>query len=178
MKNQTKNGTFVTVDGNAIDEFMNSTGTAIFMHGANCQSMMGAGIALEVRNRLPELYYLDKYDIRTPHQKLGSFSAVLLGVGPDQKSKIGVNLYTQFNGGANFDMIAMINSLNSFILSLHPSLGASSDITIYIPKIGSGIGGGNWQKIEKELQNMLREFNLVVVNYKPKEGAPLKKIIE
>lgn len=168
MSENNKKLTFKEVDGNAIDEFFNSKGSAVFMHGANCQKIMGAGIAAEVRERIAPLFYLDQYDTRTPSQRFGSYSAVVLNQ-DENNIKLGVNLYTQFDGGANFKLSAFRNALEGFVLSIPKKV--REDITVYLPKIGTGIGGGNWQNIERTAKELLSEFNVVVVNFITKEKA-------
>ena len=69
MKKTKKLPTFVEVDGDAIELFFQSTTDAIIIHGANCQKIMGAGIANQIREKLSPLFYLDQYDNRTPTQK-------------------------------------------------------------------------------------------------------------
>tara|TARA_R110000868_G_scaffold364194_2_gene627037 strand:- start:1547 stop:2065 length:519 start_codon:yes stop_codon:yes gene_type:complete len=154
--------TFVEVKGDVIDQFYNSKGNAILMHGANCQKIMGAGFALQVRNRVAPLFYLDQYDPRDGTQRFGNYSAVVLGQ-VEQEIKIGVNLYTQFNPGANFDYTAFRNALKAFRFSISPD--KASSFTIYMPKIGSGIGGELWSDIELIAKQELASFNVVVVDY-------------
>ena len=142
------------------------------MHGANCQSTMGSGIAKQIRQKLAPLYYLDQYDNRTATQKFGSYSAVVVGQ-VDDKIKIGVNLYTQFNPGANFDSIALRNSLKAFRYSI--PVEKRVDMTLYLPKIGCGIGGGDWKDVEPIMKKELADFNVVLVEYKEPEPPKEKK---
>lgn len=162
-KNTKKVPTFAEVDGDALELFFDSKTDAALMHGANCQKVMGAGIANQIRLKISPLFYCDQFDNRTPSQRLGSYSAVVVGQ-VDEKIKIGVNLYSQFSPGANFDINALRNSLKSFVFSIPKD--KRSEITIYMPKIGCGIGGGDWKDVEPVVKKELAEFNVVVVNYK------------
>jgi len=155
--------TFAEVDGDALDLFFKSTTDAALLHGANCQKVMGAGIANQIREKVSPLFYLDQYDTRTPSQRFGNYSAVVLGQ-TGEKIKIGVNLYTQFNPGATFDITALRNSLKSFVFSIPKE--RRGELTLYLPKIGTGIGGGDWKDVEPVIKKELAEFNVVVVNYK------------
>lgn len=169
MSEKTKNiTTFAIEEGDVMELFFKSSSNAVIMHGANCMKVMGAGIANQVREKISPLFYLDQYDTRTPSQRFGSYSAVVLGH-EGENIKIGVNLYTQFNPGANFDITALKNSLKSFVFSIPKE--KRSEITVFLPKIGAGIGGGDWKKIEPVIRRELAEFNVVVVEYKP-----LKKV--
>lgn len=162
-KNTKKVPTFAEVDGDVLDLFFKSTSDAALLHGANCQKVMGAGIADQIRLKVSPLFYLDQYDTRTASQRFGSYSAVVVGQ-VNEKIKIGVNLYTQFLPGANFDMNAFINSLRSFKMSIPKD--KRIDLTLYLPKIGCGIGGAKWEDVEPVVKRELADFNVVVVNYK------------
>lgn len=164
-KKQTKVTTsYKEVKGDALSLFFESTTDAALIHGANCQKVMGAGIANQIRLQVSPLFYLDQYDMRTPSQRFGNYSAVVLGQKED-KIKIGVNLYTQFSPGANFDIIALTNSLKSFKFSIPKE--KRGIMTVYCPKIGCGIGGGDWTDVEPVIKKELSEFNIVVVNFTP-----------
>lgn len=172
-KNTKISPTFTEVKGDAIDLFFKGTTDAVFMHGANCQQMMGAGIALQVKQQISPLFYLDQYDARNPTQRFGSYSAVVVGQVKD-KIKVGVNLYTQFNPGAEFDLTALRNSLKAFRYSI--PVDKRIGFNVYLPKIGAGIGGGDWKEILPVIKKELADFNIVIVDYvAPKVDLGKKK---
>ena len=80
-----------------------------------------------------------------------------------EKIKIGVNLYTQFNPGAAFDITALRNSLKAFRFTI--PVDKRIGFNIYLPKIGCGIGGGDWKEILPVIKKELADFNVVVVDY-------------
>ncbi len=165
MEKTKKMTTFTVVKGDALDLFFKSKTDAAFMHGANCQRVMGAGIANQVRLQLSPLFYRDQYDTRTSSERFGSYSAVVLTAGEKTGLKVGVNLYTQYLTGANFDITAFRNSLKSFVFSIPEN--KRPEMTLYMPKIGCGIGGGDWDSVRKAAKSELREFNVVIVEYVP-----------
>jgi O-acetyl-ADP-ribose deacetylase (regulator of RNase III) len=162
-ENKKKSPTFVEVEGDAIELFFKSETSAIIMHGANCQKQMGAGIAAQIRHNIPPLFYLDQYDSRLATQRFGSFSAVVLADTQDQL-KIGANLYTQYNPGANFDIDALKTSIKALTFTIPPE--QRHTFTVYVPQIGCGIGGGSWKDVLPVLKDVLSEFNVVAVTYK------------
>lgn len=166
-----KGPTFMEVDGDVIDLFFQSTTDAAIIHGANCQKVMGAGIAAQIREKLAPMYYLDQFDNRTPTQRFGNYSAVVVGQ-VENSIKIGANIYTQYQPGANFNLNALINGLRCFAWSIPKDKRAG--LTIYTPKIGCGIGGGKWEDIKPVIMKELEDFNVVVVNYK--EVKPVFKM--
>ena len=163
-KNTEKKTTFVELEGNTLDMFSEGPGDTVFMHGANCQKIMGAGIASQVKTRISPLFYLDQYDPRSPTQRLGSYSAVVLAQDTEGFVKIGVNLYTQYMPGANFDSNALINALRAFCKTMPQE--QKEKTTVYIPKIGCGIGGAKWIDVRKIIREELSDFNVVVGIYK------------
>lgn len=176
-KKTKKETTFVVVDGDVFKEFFESKGSAIFMHGANCHKIMGAGVANGVRLNLASLFYADQFDPRIPAHRLGSYSAVLLHTIPEQGIlKIGANIYSQFNPGPDFNGVSFRNGLKTFALSI--SEEKKADFTVYMPKIGAGIGGGKWEEIEPIVREELEGFNVVIVNYVPEKSKELEKKVE
>lgn len=163
---------YKVVDGDVLDMFFKSTENAALLHGANCQKVMGAGIANQIRNKVAPMFYLDQYDTRAASQRLGSYSAVVVGH-VEEKIKIGVNLYTQFLPGQNFDKNALVNALRSFRFSIPPE--QRPELTLYLPKIGCGIGGGDWKEVEPIIKRELAEFNVIAVNYVPAKPKAEKK---
>lgn len=164
--------TYEEVDGDAIQLFFDSKTDAAILHGANCQKVMGAGFADQVRGKISPLFYLDQYDTRTPTQRFASYSAVVVGH-VDEKIKVGVNLYTQLSPGANFDIAALRTSLKAFTFSIPPEKRA--EMFVYLPKIGCGIGGGKWEDVAPVIKKELADFSVVVVNYKTTPKPKTKK---
>jgi len=154
--------TYKVVGGDVLELFFNSEGDAALLHGANCQKVMGAGVADQIRNKVSPLFYLDQYDPRSPSQRYGSYSAVVLGA-KDEKIKVGVNIYSQFSPGPDFNLTAFTNGLRSFVLSIPTQKRA--EMTLYLPKIGCSIGGAKWEDVEPVVKRELASFNVVVVNY-------------
>jgi len=155
------------VKGDAIDLFFKTEGNAIFMHGANCKKIMGAGIALQVRQMLPPLYFLDHFDTRTPTQRYGSYGATILAGGENQPIKLGVNLYTQYIPGPVFSLDALKTSLTGFKLSIPEEQRPLFEVIV--PQIGCGIGGGDWDVVKPIILDILSDFRLVLVEYQAPE---------
>lgn len=138
----------------------------ILIHGCNCKNAMGAGIAGQIANKIPEAYLADltydkfKYDI----DKLSNYSYAPVR----RKSGIGyvVNLYTQYNPGPDLDENALLlgfTKLTKKILS-DPS---NFNIKIGIPEIGCGIAGGDWKEIGPKIDKIMEKYNLTLVQYEP-----------
>jgi len=117
-----------------------------FAHGANCRKIMGAGIAGALARAFPEVPAADMLSNGT--QK---FTEAYLGGGV-----FVYNLYTQYQPGANFEL--------SRLKAAVEALEGTGLKAFTIPKIGAGIGGGDWNEIEKVLQESKIHFNVVVLS--------------
>lgn len=124
----------------------------VFAHGANCQKTMGHGVAKVVRDKIPEL---NEADQKTRNNFLGHFSS---WVRPGY-NQLAANLYTQFYYGTdkrNFNYGAFCSALTRLSLSTSmqiPDIDKDS-LTLGIPKIGAGLGGGDWEIIEEIVEHM------------------------
>lgn len=134
-------------------------------HGCNCFHQMGAGIAFQIRYAFPSVAEADRLTYKGERSKLGSYSKALVQSHPNNKRPYRftvVNLYTQFLPGPNFNLEALRKSLQAW-KNDHWTNGAR----LGFPRIGAGIGGGDWNEIEDII---LEEFentgaSVTVVDY-------------
>lgn len=132
-------------------------------HGCNCFHTMGAGVAGQLAKAYPKILEADKLQTEFGDEsKLGSYS-VYEKYFRTHKAYC-FNLYTQFQPGPNFEYSALMNcmlKLNEF--------GENKLIkpTIYMPRIGAGIGKGNWDIIEGILDTYSSKLEIVIVDWEP-----------
>lgn len=143
------------VEGNLLDLFDQGM-FEVIGHGANCQGIMGSGIAAQIRERYPEAYYADLYCPLSPIEKLGNYSC-------DFTEGI-FNFYTQYFPGADADYIWLKSALKKFAAEY---VGSISQVGL--PQIGCGIGGLKWEIVKKIIQKELTHFDVTVVIYKENE---------
>lgn len=147
-----KMGSYKEIEGNLLDMFDKGDFGAI-AHGANCENIMGAGIAGQIAERYPEAYFADKFcPIPKGIWRLGKLSYT--------ENEDIFNLYTQVNPGRNAELEAVSMSLRLMASILDPS------VTIGLPLIGCGIGGLFWQDVKRIIQIELRDFNVTIVHFK------------
>lgn len=138
------------VNGDIFDEF-DLNKEQILVHGCNCFHSMSGGIARLIALRYPQAQEADKSNTEFADiDKLGSYSEASI-----DKNKI-INLYTQYQPGANFD----INAFKLGILNLED---AYPNHKFIMPKIGAGIGGGDWSEIEEVLINSSLDITVFVI---------------
>jgi Predicted phosphatase homologous to the C-terminal domain of histone macroH2A1 len=101
-------------------------------HGVNTQGVMGAGIAVQFKNRWPDMYHAYRRACLS-----GSFSGGQVlpwGVG---EGRIVLNIASQEAPGANASYEFLFNGVSKSL----PWLEAMGITTLALPRIGSGIGG-------------------------------------
>lgn len=122
----------------------------VLIHGANCFNTMGAGVALHLKNRWPEVFEVDKNkSVKGDKGKLGGTTRVWV----DRKcgsAGLVINAYTQYKYGrgvhCDYDAITEVFTT---IKEFHHNFGS-----IGIPKIGAGLAGGNWGLIEHLIDSL------------------------
>ncbi len=128
-------------------------------HGCNCFNVMGAGVALAIKQKFPEMFRADTECLMHPGERLGSLSWALLSTG-----KIGINIYSQYDysgSGTSVDYSA----LQSGVLSACTFLAGRGLKTLALPKIGCGLAGGNWEFVEKILRNVETSTGIGITIY-------------
>jgi O-acetyl-ADP-ribose deacetylase (regulator of RNase III) len=145
----------------------------IIVHGCNCFHAMGSGIAGALAARFPEIPRIDRQTTaKGDPSKLGLYSEVTVTneFYDDGKRGAGIsvstrdlpnsfrciNLYTQFTPGPDF-----IESV--FVYAIKKLNKDFAGQTLWFPKIGCGIGGGNWERVESLMLKHLPDVDVKVV---------------
>lgn len=147
-------GNYREIEGDLLDLFDQGE-FEIIAHGCNCRNTMGAGIAAQIKDRYPEMWYADVYHPLLDFERLGNFST------NDIESIF--NLYTQIEPGANADLGAIRMALKKMALELGPQ--NLFPFKIGLPLIGCGIGGLKWDYVKVAVKEELREFDVTVVHW-------------
>lgn len=173
----------------------------MIVHGSNCFCTMNSGVAKQIRHNFPQAYEADLKTIKGDQNKLGTFTVAKISSVDfdwetmdmqyyvDMKTSVFyvINAYTQYKYGTDkqhFDYQAFktfLYSFKNYVELMYQSnirkneTGRFNDekvkLEIGFPMIGSGLAGGDWERIEK----MLEEFsetvsdvaNVTIVEYVP-----------
>lgn len=127
------------------------------VHGCNCFCTMGSGIAKQIKEQFYEAYAADCKTKKGDILKLGSYTQCKA----IHYDFIIINGYTQFDYGtdsrkADYEAIALVMRKIGYNFK---------NQTIGMPKIGAGLGGGDWYIISKIIESELKDCNVVIVNY-------------
>ena len=114
----------------------------IIAHGVNAQHAMGSGVALAIKTKWPKIYttYMNSPKGR---EMLGT--AHIVDVSEDNTPLFVANCYTQeFYGPGDrkyADQKAIISCLDSVLTFAR----YHDNIPLWMPKIGAGLGGLDWE---------------------------------
>lgn len=130
-----------------------------YAHGCNCVGAMGKGIALQFKQKYPDMYMEYKKKCSSGEYVLGDVFEYVAG-------NVHIyNLATQRSWKTRAEIEAVRSSLRR-MLELAQSRSVHS---IALPKIGAGLGGLKWEDVKAEINAAAELFpNIhlyVVENY-------------
>jgi O-acetyl-ADP-ribose deacetylase (regulator of RNase III) len=133
----------------------------LIMHGCNCFNTFGAGIALQIKNLYPSAYLVDCETTKGDINKLGNFTKSIQFTNEGEEFTI-INAYSQFdfhkeNRPFDYEAFSLICQK---INHLYPKM------SIGIPQIGAGLGGGNWENIKEIITEELSSMKVTIVYFK------------
>jgi O-acetyl-ADP-ribose deacetylase (regulator of RNase III) len=145
------------VKGNLLTAFSKADVDCI-AHQCNCFNRMGAGIAPQIAKAYPEVQEADNKTMPADHNKFGTAVWVETKHGPV------FNLYGQWGyRPANGVPATNYKMLRASLANMAEQLEAAPlNYTIGLPKIGAGLGGGDWDMIQDIIKQELRNFNVRV----------------
>lgn len=145
------------VKGNLI-ELAKTDQFDVIIHGCNCFNNMGAGIAKQIKQHFPLAYQADLSTKKGYVKKLGSYSSA--NIITDNYQIIVVNAYTQYTYGRGLQID--YDAIQSVFAKIKAEF---SELRIAYPKIGAGLGGGDWNLISNIINQELTGCNHTLVIY-------------
>lgn len=115
----------------------------VIVQGCNCFNTMGGGIAREIRERYPEVAYVDGKTEKGDYMKLGNWtSEVVVRKNGSVEFDI-INAYTQYNMSTGKDVF----EYSAFQLILEKLAFVYPGKRFGLPYIGCGLAGGEQETI-------------------------------
>ena len=119
----------------------------VIAHCANAFCTMGSGVAKAIRAKYPEAYLADCMTTRGDRLKMGTVTRTV-----SQKDGRHIfNLYAQYNYGTEtrqVDYEMMYRSLQN----LKQGMKTIKDPVLALPRLGSGLAGGDWHVIKAMIE--------------------------
>ncbi|MDB4311956.1 macro domain-containing protein [bacterium] len=141
----------------------------VLAHGCNCYNTMGSGIAPLIAKAFPAMHEVDQRTTKGDEKKLGNLTGAVVS-----ENLVGFNLYSQYGywGRNKGEMDLDYDALESALIKLRDRLQEALhkgwltvDPIIGLPKIGAGLAGGDWEKIEKIIHKQLTQHGYEVIIY-------------
>lgn len=127
-------------------------------HGCNCFNVMGAGIAAQFANAIPEVLIADnKAHASLVEHELHQRRLLGLIDSVDVGGCTIVNMYTQYKPGPNCDYDAIKDAFTK--------VNELKINQLYIPRIGAGIACGEWEIIEEIINEATPNLKIIVVDW-------------
>jgi len=134
--------------GDATKPQLNDKKVNIISHIVNNAGQWGAGFVVPLGNTFPKSKV--EYVLNHKHHKLGDVQLVTIDK-PDFALVVS-HLYAQDNITPQLYPRVQYDHLKNSLEKLF-SLYCQQDIVIHMPRIGTGIGGGTWEKVLESIQN-------------------------
>lgn len=131
----------------------------VIAHGCNAQGVMGSGVAKAIRDKWPSVYDAYKETYKTKGLHLGDIIMCQAG------DKLVANCITQEHYGRDGKVYVDYDAISKCMEHLLKHCDEQGIESIAIPKIGAGLGGGDWLLIEgmiKEIQEQINTVKVVV----------------
>lgn len=132
------------------DDLLNAKETYIVQQ-VNCIGVMGAGLALQIRQKYPSVYrrYCEYCETTKARKLLGKILLI-----PTEDGKVVCNVFGQLTIGTDRQQTDYA-ALSKAFSSLDRIIPKSESIAIpYM--MGSGLGGGNWKIIESIISDIFK----------------------
>lgn len=165
---------YTEVEGNLISMAL-SGDFDVIAHGCNCFCSQKSGIAPQMAKAFktddPTHFPFEGIGSKGNYNKLGNIQSrklKVLTLESEQKELWVVNCYTQFyNSTINPDKTMMNLDYSALTMCLKKINHGFKGKKIGLPRIGSGLAGGDWYIIKKIIQESLTDCEVIIINYKP-----------
>ena len=131
----------------------------VVIHGCNDAGIMGAGVARQIRARWPNVFEVYALKHKVFGLRLGDIVPVAT---PD--GKIIVNAITQTGFGRNGRYVDY-DAVETCMRKINERAVDWEVNEIALPRIGAGLGGGDWNTIEGIIVKTATNFIPVVYDY-------------
>ncbi len=136
-----------------LGNIFNIEGVYSYAHGCNCAGAMGKGIAVQFKQKFPQMYKQYKLLCNKGQFNPGDVFAYNYGNG------YVYNLGTQASWRTKATLTAIEQSLEKMLAA-----AAIANVTkIALPKIGAGLGGLQWQDVKAIVENVAQNNNNIML---------------
>jgi len=132
----------------------------IIGHQVNCQGIMGAGLALFIKKKYPnvfEEYKLDCQILKRERTLMGRCQLVEV----DMQNKWVANLFGQFQIGKEIKQTEEVHLRTA--LEKLKEFAKEMNVTVALPyQLGSGLAGGDWKEIRQIIEEVFFDYYVTI----------------
>jgi O-acetyl-ADP-ribose deacetylase (regulator of RNase III) len=146
--------------GDVLQAFKNGE-VDVVIHQTNCMGVMGSGIARQIKEQFPEAYRAYKNDEYMRGLKLGNFSYAWIET---SSRPLVLGIIINLNGQNEYNDRTKCNTnyaaLGKGLFDVEQQL--KKHLVVAMPKIGAGLGGGDWKIIEAIIESVFYDREVFV----------------
>ena len=132
----------------------------VIIHGCNNHGVMGSGVAIQIRQKWPNVY--DVYNLK--HQVFGLELGTIIPV-ETAEGKIIVNAITQDGFGRDGVRYVSYTAIEKCFELINKKALDWEVTAMALPRIGAGLGGGEWAVIEEIITRTAKNYTPVVYDF-------------
>lgn len=131
----------------------------VIAHGCNCIGGYNAGIAKSIAHKWPLAQHLYYKKFKSEGWKLGQVQYVKIS-----DTLFIANCATQhsYGGGAKYGKVYVDYKAMEAVFTELYHLSKSKNLKVAIPKIGAGLAGGDWKRIEEIINKIFVDIEIEV----------------
>lgn len=136
----------------------------VILQGCNAQGKMNSGVAKAIRDKWPEVFYQYSMEHDMNGLRLGDIYPCFVRtrqpyIQSEYVDKVIVNGITQKYYGRDVNVVYVdYSAIRSVLYETKDLLETMNQTKIAMPKIGAGLGNGDWSKIEAMIEEVLPDF--------------------
>lgn len=129
-------------------------------HGCNIQGVMGSGVAKDIKENFPYAYEMYKLLCDEKEAYLGEIQPILAS--HRNIFKVVINCFTQEFYGRDNTKYVDYDAIRSCMREINKLIKNIEKKSVAMPKIGAGLGGGDWTIISQIIEEELIDIQPVV----------------
>lgn len=134
----------------------------VLVHGCNNRGVMGSGVAAQIRARWPNVYEVYALKHKVFGLELGDVIPVATVDG-----RVVVNAVTQDGFGRDGHRYVDYAAVERCFRTINDRVHGWEVKEIAMPRIGAGLGGGDWEVIEEIINRTATFYTPVVYDFNP-----------
>lgn len=131
------------------------TKAQVIAHGVNCQGVFNAGLAKQIRLKYPAAFNAYRIKHVKENWLLGQIQVVQV-----EQARYIANMATQIEYGTDKQQVNYY-AVKTCLEKLFEFCSKKELTSVAIPKIGCGLGGGDWKEVHTILVDLSKEWETI-----------------